>query len=106
MSEKVVAIYCFLDDYFIEACRNKGSVKLQTTPKVSDSIVLTTAIISARFFGGNQAAAMLYMAEKQGIVMLEKSAFNRRLHRLAHTLSELFYYLADFFKVLNSSDNI
>ncbi|OIN56028.1 hypothetical protein BLX24_27170 [Arsenicibacter rosenii] len=35
--------------------------------------------------------------------MLEKSAFNRRLHRLAYTLSELFYYLADFFKVLNIS---
>ena len=35
--------------------------------------------------------------------MLEKSAFNRRLHRLAATLSALFYYLADFFKALNLS---
>ncbi|MBC7571791.1 MAG: IS982 family transposase [Spirosoma sp.] len=103
MSEKVVAIYCFLDDYFIEVGRNQGSVKPQAIPKVSDSIVLTTAIISARFFGGNQASAMLYMADKQGVVMLEKSAFNRRLHRLATTLSALFYYLADFFKVLNIS---
>ena len=46
---------------------------------------------------------MLYMADKQGVVMLEKSAFNRRLHRLAHTLGVLFYYLADFFKALNVS---
>lgn len=101
MSEKVVAIYCFLDDYFIEVGKNQGSIKPQATPKVSDSIVLTTAIISARFFGGNQASAMLYMADKQGVVMLEKSAFNRRLHRLAMTLNALFYYLADFFKALN-----
>ena len=103
MSEKVVAIYCFLDDYFIEVGKNQGSVKPQATPKVSDSLVLTTAIISARFFGGNQASAMLYRADKQGVVMLEKSAFNRRLHRLAMTLSALFYYLADFFKGLNLS---
>lgn len=102
MSEKVIAIYCFLDDFFLET-RHQGSSKPQATPKVSDSIVLTTAIISARFFGGNQASAMLYMADKQGIIMLEKSAFNRRLHRLATTLSVLFYYLADFFKSLNLS---
>lgn len=102
MSEKVMAIYCFLDDFFLET-NHCGSIKPQATPKVPDSIVLTTAIISARFFGGNQASAMLYMADKQGVVMLEKSAFNRRLHRLAQTLSELFYYLADFFKALNLS---
>ncbi|WP_080058742.1 IS982 family transposase [Spirosoma aerolatum] len=102
MSEKVVAIYCFLDDFFLET-NHPGSTKPQAKPKVTDSIVLTTAIISARFFGGNQASAMLYMADKQGVLMLEKSAFNRRLHRLAHTLSVLFYYLADFFKALNVS---
>lgn len=102
MSEKVIAIYCFLDDFFLET-NHPGSGKPQATPKVPDSIVLTTAIISARFFGGNHASAMLYMADKQGVVMLEKSAFNRRLHRLSHTLSALFYYLADFFKALNLS---
>ena len=103
MSEKVVAIYCFLDDYFIEVGKNQGGVKPQATPKVSDSIVLVTAIISARFFGGNQASAMRYMADQQGVLMLGKSAFNRRLHRLATSLSALFYYLADFFKALNLS---
>jgi hypothetical protein len=103
MSEKVVAIYCFLDDFFLEIGKNQGSIKPQATPKVSDSIVLTTAIIAARFFGGNQASAMQYMSDQHGVIMLEKSAFNRRLHRLATTLSALFYYLADFFKALNLS---
>ncbi|GAB2594981.1 hypothetical protein [Spirosoma areae] len=65
MSEKVMAIYYFCqaagaDDYLIEVGKNQGSVKPQATPKVSDSIVLTTAIISARFFGGNQASATLH----------------------------------------------
>ncbi len=46
---------------------------------------------------------MLYMADKQGVVTLGKSAFNRRLHRLAAILSALFYYLADFFKAFNLS---
>jgi hypothetical protein len=75
MSEKVVAIYCFLDDFFLEIGKNQGSIKPQATPKVSDSIVLTTAIIAARFFGGNQASAMQYMSDQQGIIMLEKSRF-------------------------------
>ena len=102
MSEKVIAIYCFLDDFFLET-NHPGSSKPQAKHKVSDATVLTTAIISARFFGGNQASARMYMADKEGVVMLEKSAFNRRLHRLAATLSALFYYLADFFKALNLS---
>ncbi|AUD06915.1 hypothetical protein [Spirosoma pollinicola] len=71
---------------FFQETRQQGSIKPQATPKVSDSIVLTTAVISARFFGGTQASAMLYTADKQGITMLEKSSFNRRLHRLAMTL--------------------
>ncbi|QIP13686.1 hypothetical protein G8759_14180 [Spirosoma aureum] len=75
MPEKVIAIYCFLDDFFVET-RHPGSIKPQAKPKVSDAIILTTAIISARFFGGNQASAMLYRADKQGDIMLEKSTFN------------------------------
>ena len=92
----------FLDDFFLET-DHPGSLKPQAKPKVSDSLVLTTAIISARFFYSNQASAMKYMVEVHQVVMLEKSAFNRRLHRLAATLGVLFYYLADFFKGLNLS---
>ncbi|WP_155297153.1 hypothetical protein [Spirosoma aerolatum] len=58
MSEKVLVIYYFLDEFFLET-NHPGSCKPQTSPKVPDSIVLTTAIISTRFFGGNQASAML-----------------------------------------------
>lgn len=99
MSEKVIAIYCFIDDFFNEIGRKEEN----PTCKCSNTIVLTTALVAARYFYGNQASAMLYMREKQGVIMLEKSAFNRRLHKLAETLEMLFYYLAEFFKDLNLS---
>jgi Transposase DDE domain len=99
MSEKVISIYCFMDDFLKEIAHNQE----YCNRKCSDSIILTTAIVSARYFYGNQSSAMLYMQEKQGVKMLEKSAFNRRLHQLAATLEVLFYYLADFFKHLNLS---
>ena len=55
MSENVIVIYCFLDDFFLEVGPQYSSLKPQAKPKVSDSIVLTTAIVSARFFYSNQA---------------------------------------------------
>jgi len=97
MSDKVLAIYCFLDDFLRETNRKAENKSY----RCSDGLVLTTAVVAARFFYGNQAAAMRYMAEQQGVVLLEKSAFNRRLHKLADTLEVLFYYLARFFKDLN-----
>jgi hypothetical protein len=69
--------------------------------KVSDACVLTTAIVAARFFYGNQQAAIGYMKDHQGLQLLNKSSFNRRLHKLEHVLEGLFYYLSDLFKGLN-----
>lgn len=97
MSEKVLAIYCFLDDFLQEV----GKKPVHTPYRCSDAVVLTTALVAARFFYGNQAAAQAYMREKQGIVMVDKSNFNRRLHKLTNTLESLFYYLAKAFKNLN-----
>ena len=99
MSESVISIYCFVDDFLKEIVHKQE----YCNRKCGDAVVLTTALVAARYFYGNQAAAMLYMQEKQGIKMLEKSAFNRRLHQSAQTLEMMFYYLADFFKHLNLS---
>jgi Transposase DDE domain len=96
LTDQAVAIYCFLDDFF-----QKIAQKQDSTYKVSQATVLSTAIIAARFFGGNHAAAMDYMRTHQGLTMLDKSAFNRRLHKLSPTLEALFYYLAEAFKKLN-----
>ena len=98
MSEKVIALYCFLDDFFQET-RTSNSHQY----KVSDAVVLTAALIAARYFYGNHAAACLYLQTHYGLCLLDKSSFNRRLHRLETVLEGLFYYLADFFKTLNLS---
>ena len=96
MSEKVIAIYCFLDDFLKEVRFGKES-----NYKVSDAVVLTTAIVAARYFYGNHCSAIEYMKDRQGLLMLDKSAFNRRLHKLENVLEGLFYYLSDLFKGLN-----
>jgi len=87
-----------LDDFFQETGR-----KRICTYQVSDAVILTTALIAARYFYGNQAAARLYLQTHFGLNLLDKSSFNRRLHRLEPVLEGLFYYLADFFKSLNLS---
>jgi hypothetical protein len=41
------------------------------------------------------------MKDKQGLVLLDKSAFNGWLHKLETVLEGLFYYLSELFKGLN-----
>ena len=96
MSEKVIAIYCFLDDFLKEIRMGK-----EPCYKVSDAAVLTTAIVAARFFYGNHWAVIEYRKDLQGLQLLDKSSFNRRLHTLENVLEGLFYYLSDLFKGLN-----
>ncbi len=96
ISDQVVAIYCFLDDFL-----KKVEQKQEKAYQVSHAAVLTTAIVAARFFYGNQQTAMDYMQSHQRLKMLEKSAFNRRLHKLENTLEALFYYLSSLFKALD-----
>ena len=101
MSEKVIEIYCFLDDLLKQVRIGK-----EYDYKVSDAVVLTTAIVAARYFYGNHfygnhCSAMAYMKDKQRLLMLDKSSFNRRLHKLEHVLEGLFYDLSDLFKGLN-----
>jgi hypothetical protein len=88
LSEQVLAIYCFLDDFF-----KKVEGKQENSYKVSHAAVLTAAIVTARFFYGNHQSALDYLQRHQCLQILEKSTFNRRLHRLENTLEALFYYL-------------
>jgi hypothetical protein len=81
----IVAIYCIVDDllkanYHSEDCRRI----------MSDAEVITTALVAAQFFGGNQAQACQYLKE-QGLIpkMLDKSRFNRRLHGIANLIYDL-----------------
>jgi hypothetical protein len=67
-----------------------------------DSEVMTTAIISALYFGGNYTQARRLLAS-QGYVprMLSKSRFSRRLHRIKPFFLTLFSILGEYWKELN-----
>lgn len=98
MNEKTIAIYCFLDDFL----RATGQ---QTDPncKVNDAQVMTTALLSTLFFYGNQASAMKYVVDHQGFNGLDKSQFNRRLHRLTAQLLSIFRAVGTTLKELNTA---
>jgi hypothetical protein len=74
---------------------------LSKSRKLTDAQVISTVIISAKYFYGNQHNACLYMRDHWGFNMPNKSNFNRILHGLSNILSQLFYQLAEFFKQLN-----
>lgn len=98
MSEQAIAIYCFIDDFL----KTVGH-KTDTHCKVTDAEIMTTALIAARYFYGNQTTARAYMQEQHGVVMIDKSGFNRRLHKLEKQLVSIFYALAEVLKELNTS---
>jgi hypothetical protein len=91
---KIIALYCIADD-LLKAIGHQEPLHR----KVSDSEVITTALVSALYFGGHQdhARGFMYMS---GLMprMLEKSRFNRRLHALADLLCSLFFQLGQYLK--------
>ncbi|MBD2768576.1 hypothetical protein IC235_11830 [Hymenobacter sp. BT664] len=96
MTEQTVAMYCFLDD-FLRLTRPPAPHRRH----LSDAEVLTTALLAARFFGGNLAASRRYMEQHWGMKRVDKSGFTRQLHRLHATLQVLFLALGHHLKTLN-----
>ncbi len=97
MTDYTIAIYCFMDDYL-----KISRPKMDKRRKVSDAEILTTALLSAQYFYGNQYSACQYMHQHHGMAGLDKSNFNRHLHRLAHTLASIFFALGQSLKQLNT----
>ncbi|MFD2065303.1 IS982 family transposase, partial [Pontibacter silvestris] len=52
MNDFTIAIYCFIDDY-LKVAGQKPAAKR----KLSDAEVITTALVAARYFGGNMTTA-------------------------------------------------
>lgn len=98
MTEQTVAMYCFLDD-FLRVYQPRWCDKRR---HLSDAEVLTTALLAARFFGGNLAAARRYMQQHWGMKALDKSGFTRQLHRLHELLKSVFLALGQHLKSLNT----
>lgn len=98
MTEQTVAMYCFIDD-FLRLTRPQAPHRR----RLSDAELLTTALLGARFFGGNLAAARRYMQQHWGMKALDKSGFTRQLHRLHDTLTALFLAVGHHLKDLNTA---
>ena len=69
---------------------------------MSAAEVMTTALVAAQLFGGNQQMARQLLKE-QGYIpnMLSKARFNRRLHQIAPMFQSLFESLAADCKAQN-----
>lgn len=78
MDEKIVFIYCFCDD-FLKSLGITDDVQ----SKMSSAEMMTFAIVSALFFGGNFSRTRLLLNHPRYMRnMLSKSRLNRRIHAM------------------------
>lgn len=91
---KIISVYCLIDD-ILKGIGHKEDIRR----KVNDSEVITTAIVSALYFGGHMDNARNFM-KMTGMVpqMLDKSRFCRRLHALDSLLFSMFLQLGEYVK--------
>ena len=97
--DKIIGIFCLVDDLL------KGIGHLEDNRrKVSDSEVITTAIVSALYFGGHSDHGR-NMMKMTGMIpqMLDKSRFCRRLHQLEALLCSLFFQIGQQLKATSRS---
>jgi len=85
MINEIIAFYCLVDDVLKAIGHREDSRR-----SLSDAEVITTALVAARFFGGNQAQSQNYLRE-QGLIPdpLSPSRFNRRIHAVADLMYSL-----------------
>lgn len=99
MNDFTIAIYCFVDDLLLKI----DDKSLDKRRKLTNSQIITTVIISSKYFYGNQVSACAYLESHHGFDIPDKSNFNRILHSLTDLLSDLFFALGIIFKNLNLS---
>lgn len=91
--DKIISIFCFIDD-ILQGINHVEDVRRQ----VSDSEIILTAIVSSTSFYGNHSSAIKFM-KQYGFIpnMLDKSRFNRRLHKIGKLLYELFEIVSSYY---------
>lgn len=97
MYESTIAIYSFVDD-LLKALGHRED-RRQT---VGDAQIITTALVAARYFGGNFERAAVVLRELGWFACrLTRSRFSRRLRRLCDVLQLLFLRTGSYLKQLN-----
>lgn len=97
MCQSTLAIYCFIDD-LLKSLRHSQDSRAQVT----DSEVITIALIAMLYFGGNFEKSRLVLHEL-GLMkrVLSRSRLNRRLHQVADLIDLIFYRFGSVLKDLN-----
>ena len=99
MDTQIVAVFCLCDD-MLKALHHSEDPQ----SRISDAEVMTTAVVSALFFGGNIEKARTHWCEYGYIPkMVGKSRFNRRFHQVADLFLTLFSLLGETWKAMNES---
>src|SRR4051794_10779295 len=92
--DKIISIYCIVDDILIGVEHKEDNRR-----KVSDSEIITTAVVSALYFGGHLDNGRNFMKMTGWVPgMLDKSRFNRRLHNVSEILFSMFYQIGHCLK--------
>lgn len=98
MDTEIIAVYCLCDD-LLKAMHHVEDRQCWMT----DAEIMTTAIVAARYFGGNIELARALLKQPTYIpTMLTRSRLNRRLHRVKAFFLSLFSALAEHWQALNS----
>jgi hypothetical protein len=102
MVRDIITIFCICDDY-LKSVGHKDDKQA----RMKTSEILTTAIVGAKFFGGNYQKSRMFLVSHGYIhSILSESRFIRRLHMIDNTiLRGIFSVMASIFKAINS-DNV
>jgi hypothetical protein len=99
MFDNIVALYCITDD-LLKAIGHRDDQRCELT----DAEVITTALASALYFGGNLEHARSFMRQSGFMpTMLSKSRLCRRLHKVEDLAVSLFHQMGWVFKQANVS---
>jgi hypothetical protein len=96
MEDRIDFIYGIVDD--ILKAMNHQEDKQRT---MSDSEIITLAVIAMLEFGGNFERAKRWLYPRYIKHQLSRSRFNRRLHNVKDLLQTVFVHLAEVFKQAN-----
>lgn len=96
MCDSTLAIYCFIDD-FLKTSGHREDSRIE----VSDSEIITIALVAMLYFGGNFERSQLVLHEL-GLIRrrLSRSRFSRRINRLTDLIHLLFHKLGSVLKHL------
>lgn len=88
MDEKIIFIYCICHDFL-----KSFQVNDDFQCKMNTAEIMTVAIVSAVFFGGNFSRSRLFLKTYSYIPkMLSESRLNRRLHEIDLTLWQAIFH--------------